>query len=62
MDRRWHDAAHIRQNEHQDHGFSVQIVLRHMKAHGGLLVLKLLAWDFQNPKAKKYKLYVQGLL
>ena len=37
--RRWHVAAHNRQNEHQEHERIAHFVLRHMKVHGGLFVI-----------------------
>ena len=39
MARRWHVAAHNRPNGHQEHGRITHIVLRPMKAHGGLFVI-----------------------
>jgi hypothetical protein len=38
MARRWHVAAHNRQNEHQEHGRMAHIMLRYMKANGGSFV------------------------
>ena len=38
MARRWHVAAHNRQNEHQEHGRMAHIMLRNMKANGGSFV------------------------
>ena len=60
MARRWHVAAHNRQNGHQEHGRGTHIVLRHMKDRGGFFVFILTCGELPKSHSKKMQIVRAG--
>ena len=60
MARRWHVAANNRPNGHQEHRRSTNIVLRSMKAHGGLFVIIFTCVELSKIHSKKTQIVRAG--